>query len=301
MDLNIENISDSRKCKQINVIDRGYSGEKKYCIETFEGDKYLLRLADLSQYDRKKTEFETLKDLKEINFTRPLHIGTYDKKNVAFTIYTWVEGNDLAEVLPELDEQEQYQLGYQSGLILNEFHKIEAPSEIPRWQERCNSKLDRKIKKYQECEVKVEGAQAIMDYLDKNRDLLNSRPQTFLHGDYHVGNMVLNENKSIGIIDFNRYDYGDPWEDFNKITSCAEMSPAFASGQLDGYFDNNIPDEFWRLLALYIGSNQLAYIPWAMERGNLEIGKAVKQIKDVLNWYDGYCEYIPSWYKKQLK
>lgn len=298
MDLNIEGMPDSSKCKQISPINKGYSGEKKYCVETFSGDKYLLRLADLSQYDRKKREFEMLKDLKEINFTRPLHIGTYDKKNVAFTVYTWVEGKDLAEILPYLDEEQQYKLGYQSGLILNKFHSLEAPLDVPTWEERFNNKLDKKIKKYQQCEIEVQGAEAIIEYVNNNRDLLNSRPQTFLHGDYHVGNMVLNKNKSIGIIDFNRYDYGDPWEEFNKITSCVEISPVFASGQLDGYFDNNIPDEFWRLLALYTGSNQLSYIPWAMERGNLEIEKAVKQTKDVLTWYDGYREYIPSWYKK---
>ena len=46
---------------------------------------------------------------------------------------------------------------------------------------------------------------------------------------------------------------------------------AFASGMADGYFDNNVPPDFWRLLALYIGSNTLASLPWAIPFGEEEV------------------------------
>lgn len=294
-------IPDSNTWKTIELITKGWSNEKKYYIETFTGDKYLLRLTEISQYERKKKEYELLKDLNDISFTRPLCFGTCSNNSLVFTLYTWVEGQDLEDVLPALSENLQYQLGYQSGMILNRFHQIPAAADSKPWNVRFNNKIDRKIKQYQECAIKVEGTENIVQYLNDNRHLLTARPQSFQHGDYHVGNMVIDDNYRLGIVDFNRYDFGDPWEEFNRIVWCAQVSPAFATGQLDGYFNNTIPDKFWRLLALYIGSNQLSAIPWAIAFGEDEIKTMISQTKQVLHWYDDYTTYIPSWYDEHLK
>ena len=45
------------------------------------------------------------------------------------------------------------------------------------------------------------------DYLEKNRGLLSGRPQSFQHGDYHVGNMMLAGTELV-LIDFDRSDFG---------------------------------------------------------------------------------------------
>lgn len=296
MDSIIEGIEGSPKFKSIALINKGYSGEKKYYIETFAGEKYLMRLTDLSQYNRKKIEYETLKNVSGINLNKPLHIGAYDKKNMTFTVYSWVEGKDLNDVLPAVSEEEQYQLGIQSGKLIKQLHQVQLPVKVKQWDERFNDKLDNKIKNYEACEIKISGMEGIIGFINKNRDLLKSRPQTFQHGDYHVGNMIINDHNEIGIVDFSRYDFGDPWDEFSRIAWCVQISPAFACGQLDGYFDNNIPEEFWRLLAIYIGSNQLSYIPWAAKFGETELQSAIKQTQDVLNWYGGSNEYIPHWY-----
>ena len=55
---------------------------------------------------------------------------------------------------------------------------------------------------------------------------------------------------------------------------------------------------FWRVLALYISSNTLSSIPWAIPFGKEEIEVMINQSKDVLRWYDDMNTYIPSWYKK---
>lgn len=67
------------------------------------------------------------------------------------------------------------------------------------------------------------------------RELLRDRPQCFQHGDYHIGNMMVDQD-GLAIIDFDRYDFGDPWEEFNRIVWCAQTAPAFACGMVDGYF-----------------------------------------------------------------
>ena len=107
---------------------------------------------------------------------------------------------------------------------------------------------------------------------------------------------MIGKDGKLYIIDFNRCDFGDPWEEFNRIVWCAQAMPLFATGMVNGYFDNIVPTEFWELLALYICSNTLSSIPWAIPFGQEEIDVMIKQASDVLSWYDNMQTCIPSWY-----
>lgn len=60
-----------------------------------------------------------------------------------------------------------------------------------------------------------------------------NRPQCFQHGDYHIGNMMI-ENGKLVVIDFDRYDFGDPWEEFNRIVWCAQRRPYLRPAWLTG-------------------------------------------------------------------
>jgi serine/threonine-protein kinase len=108
--------------------------------------------------------------------------------------------------------------------------------------------------------------------------------------------MIISPEGELRIIDFNRSDYGDPWEEFNRIVWSAAVSPHFATGQIHGYFDGNPPDEFFKLLALYMGSNTLSTIPWAIPFGVQEVADMLKQAHDVLSWFDGMKNPVPAWY-----
>lgn len=59
---------------------------------------------------------------------------------------------------------------------------------------------------------------------------------------------MIGDDKQLYIIDFNRNDFGDPWEEFNRIVWCAPNTPLFATGMVNGYFDCVVPAEFWRCL-----------------------------------------------------
>ena len=80
---------------------------------------------------------------------------------------------------------------------------------------------------------------------------------------------------------------------------CAQTSPLFASGIVNGYFDGDVPLEFWKLLALYISSNTLSSIPWAIPFGEKEIETMLNQAKEVLEWYDNMTNAVPRWYVKE--
>ncbi len=279
-------------------INKGWSSDKKYCVTDKNGTRYLLRVSDIAEYDKKKSEFDMMKQVAALGvpMCQPIEFGTCDEG--VYSIQSWIDGEDAEEIIPILSDTEQYVYGLEAGRILRKIHSIPAPVTQEDWEVWFNRKMDYKIKKYTECYLKYENGQAFIDYINENRHLLKDRPQTYQHGDYHIGNMMIGRDRKLYIIDFNRNDFGDPWEEFNRIVWGAQKSPIFASGMVNGYFDDNVPLEFWKLLALYISSNTLSSLPWAIPFGEGKIETMRNQAKEVLSWYDNMKNPVPTWYFK---
>ncbi|WCM63562.1 aminoglycoside phosphotransferase family protein [Paenibacillus polymyxa] len=283
----------------VEEIHKGWSSDKKYYIQTTDSRDLLLRIANMVHYDKKKREFEAVTKLNHVEnllMSRPLEFGICHDGQSVYSLFTWIEGKDAEEIIPTLTAAQQYQLGVQAGDALKKMHEIHAAQDRVPWAEHYNAKINRYITNYKSCGIPLKGADQAISFIETNRHLLENRPQTFQHGDYHVGNMVVTPSGELGIIDFNRMDYGDPWEEFNRITWCAALSPLFASGRIHGYFNNHVPDLFFRLMALYIASNQLSSIHWAIPFGKEEVDDMVQRAEEVLEAYNYFQTYIPKWY-----
>ena len=288
----------------LTPIDYGWSGDKKFRAVTADGTPYFLRITSRERGDRFVKLFDLQKAVAAtgIPMCKPVAIGECDEG--IYAIHTWIDGTDAESAVSVLPPEEQYRLGWDAGQYLTRIHSIPAPPDQPDWAPRFNAKIDRKIKMYADCPIHFDGAHHLLRYIEENRHLLHDRPQTFQHGDYHIGNMMLTREggtPQIVVIDFDRYDYGDPWEEFNRIVWCAQAAPRFATGMVDGYFGVNeqtaVPMDFWRLLALYISSNMLSSIPWAIPFGEGEIQTMMNQARDVLSWYDNMKNPVPMWYE----
>ncbi|MBQ6541617.1 MAG: phosphotransferase [Lachnospiraceae bacterium] len=277
-------------------IHEGWSNDKKYCITDETGKRFLLRVSDRSEYDTKQSEFMMMQRVASLGIPmcQPLKFGICEEGVCA--IQSWIDGESAEDVIPRLSNKEQYGYGFEAGRILRKIHSIPAPDSQEDWAVRFNRKMDIKIRNYELCPIKCPNGQAFIDYIEANRHLLNGRPQTYQHGDYHIGNMMIDRYGQLFIIDFNRNDYGDPWEEFNRIVWCAQKSPLFASGMVDGYFDGDVPKAFWELLALYISSNTLSSVYWAVPYGDAEVNTMLNQAADVLNWYEDMTRTVPDWY-----
>jgi len=279
------------------LIDKGWSGDRKYCVTDREGRRYLLRIAPEERKARVESTFKNMQTVSELGIPMCKSLEWGECEEGIYVLQTWIDGFDAESVVSDMSSEEQYGYGMKAGEILRRIHSVPVPSGEHNWEAYFNRKIDRKLAQYNNCPLKHSGGEKMIAYIQENRHLLAGRSVTYQHGDYHIGNMMIDREGQLVVIDFDKDDCGDPWEEFNRIVWCAQTAPAFARGMVDGYFDGSVPEKFWRLLALYIANNTLSSLPWAISFGQDEINVMLKQGSDVLRWYEGMTNVVPTWYR----
>ncbi|MBQ9673545.1 MAG: phosphotransferase [Ruminococcus sp.] len=297
------NIESSVKWKSLTPINKGWSSDKKYLIETNAGDKFLLRISDIAQYEAKKKEYEIIKKYSQlgINMSVPVEFGVCNEGKNVYILLTWLEGSDLEEVLPTLTEKEQYQLGREAGTILQKIHSIPISREDAPTDTKKQKKL-RQLSQYEESQVRILDDEIAIRYVKDNIDQIWKNEPVYLHGDFHPGNLIYLKDGSIGVIDFNRWKVSDPYEEFYKLDSFGiEHSVPYCIGQIDAYFNDDIPEDFWITLAVYVAHASLFSIKWAEKFGQNDIDGMVRRCKTAFENYDNFRSYIPKWYSDEYR
>lgn len=290
-----------QKFTNMTEIKRGFSSDRKFCVADTRGCKYFLRISALENAERKATEFEQAKAIQRLGIPMCTPLDFEIRDDGVYSLYSWIDGEDARTALRHLSLKNQYDYGAKAGRIQSILHTLPAPLDTPKWETRYNTKLDVKLEKYKTCPYKYKNGDMLIDYVVSNRHLLANRPSTYQHGDYHVGNMMIGNDGKLYIIDFfDRNDFGDPWEDIKPITWDVAVSPAFANGRINGYFSNNIPIDFWRLLALYVCAGILSSLPWAVPFGNSEVEVMNRLASEVMMWYDNMKNVVPSWFAQSF-
>ena len=285
--------------EKITPITKGWSHDEKFHIQARNGSQYLLRLSAKEDLAKEKELYDALQQLSHNGLALPdfLEAGICAQGQKTYRLFSWVEGVELGPVLHHLPVEQQYQLGLEAGQLLQQIHQIPAPVEHPPWPTYFQQKIDKKLRLFRDCRIDFNGSDKLLDFIATHRSKVATRPQCFHHGDYHIGNMLLGPDQRLAVIDFNRLDFGDPWDEFNRITWTADKSPAFASGQIDGYFNKAPTHLFFELMALYIAVNQIGAVPWAIDYGPAEVQTLLQQTKVVMGWFNDFSITIPNWYR----
>jgi len=288
----------------VKPIEKGFSGDEKYCVTAHDGAKYFLRIVPIEKHEAWKNLFALQKRLAALGvpMSEPVEIGVCE--NGVYVLHTWINGEDLENVLRYLPETEQYALGLEAGKLLKIINSIPAPENEENWAVKCDRSITGNLKKYHENEVnRFGGSDHFVNYIEQNRgplnEILKNRPQCFKHGDYSVPNMMY-EGGGLRIIDFDRLSFGDPWSEFFKTIFSARVSPHFATGQLRGYFDGEPPSDFFKLLAFYTSYLCLNAMAWAVPHGQEEIDFVAGLLKNILRWHDDMKNLVPSWYLRDF-
>ena len=173
------------------LIDKGWSSDSKYCSETAEGKRYLLRISPANRKEAVSLCYSRMKEAEKlgISMCSALEWGICDEG--VYFIQSWVDGCDAEEQIPTLDAFSQYSPGLAAGRDLRKLHGISAPEDVLSWDLRFGSKIDRKLKMYADSELKYDEDASMISYIMENRHLISGRPQCYQHGDHHIGNMMI--------------------------------------------------------------------------------------------------------------
>ena len=236
-------IPKSQSWVSVEIVSKGWSSDRKYKVRTGEGELLLLRISEIDQLDEKKKEYEIITKYSKlgIHMSMPRGFGICnDCKNV-YMLLSWVVGCDLEEVLPSLSIKEQYLLGRDAGMILRKIHSIPIEEkEIPK--DTKKGKKRSQLLKYENSKVRICSDEIVLEYVKRNINLICKEEPVYMHGDFHPGNLIYRADGSVGVIDFNRWEIGDPYEEFYKLESFGtESSIPYCIGQIDAYFDDNVP------------------------------------------------------------
>lgn len=282
---------------QVQQLNKGWSRDVKFILEK-DRIRYTLRCSEEKSIESQKDEYEIIRSIpKEERIIRPVSYGSLSG-HWTYILYNYVEGRDLREAIGDLPQGFQYDLGIQAGCTLKKIHQVQGKRNED-FETYFSRKIQRKIAGYRAAKVEVSGLEEHITFIQRSGHLLKGRPTVLQHGDFHLGNMVIHDQE-VQIIDFNRYDFGDPYEEFNRMTMNSSYSKDFAKGMLHGYFKGTPPMEFFFLLKLYVLTNAVGSIPWAIHNSPDSMDFVLEMIRETLKDYEDLSSPIPKWYKELL-
>jgi serine/threonine-protein kinase len=285
---------------KIEPLNKGWSSDKKYYIETRSGERLLLRVADAAERERKLAEFEALSKASALGLYTPLPIGfgVCDGGSKVYYLTSWLDGKDADNIILSLTESERYALGLKAGELLRKLHTLSAPDNAESWVIRFQRKIDERLSSYRKNNVKSANGERAIEYLSRNAQLLQGRPQTFNHGDFNTTNIIISPSGEVGAVDFNAYngDYGDPLWEMICISYAETPDPHYYTGLWNGYCDGKPNEEFFTTTAFYYAYDVLTSLCGDGDCGFDNGGFDEK----CLRWYDNFSRVVPSWYLRGI-
>lgn len=286
---------------QIEQIHKGYSNDQKFIIAQEEQKRMLLRVIDLEQYSSKKEEFQHLQALNGygVKCPAPIDFGKIPELDACYMLLSYTEGEDASEVLPRYSEQTQYQIGVEAGRDLARIHQYQAPATMPSWFETKSKKHQNYVEAYKQCGIVFPYEQQVLAYIEENMKYMEDRPNLFQHDDFTCGNLIVKDQQYAGVIDFNRYDWGDPIHEFLKVGlfSC-EISIPFCIGQIQGYYKHHVPEHFWQLYTLYLAMAIISSIVWNNKFFPESNQEMMARLLRVTEDHRGFESVKPVWFRE---
>lgn len=286
--------------QEVKKIDKGFSHDEKYFVLMKHSDeKFLVRFFPIEEIDERLREFNLIKEI-GIHSPKTIQGKNYGViRGKGYMITNYVEGVDAEEILPTLSEETQYSIGYEAGQELLKIHQVQAPEHIENWGERKQRKHLRYLEAYRHCGFKLKHDEKLIQFISDHLHLMENRPNVFLHDDYHPCNLIVQNGVFNGVIDFGRYDWGDPIHEFLKTGQFSRnISIPFSIGLIQGYSQGKEPsEEFWTLYSLYLAMSIFSGIVWSLKVAPDTFESMLDKINLLLLDHHYFDEVKPEWYK----
>lgn len=153
-------------------------------------------------------EYKSLQYLASTKILVPKVYLFHMQEKSRWLLMDYIDGVSLRKFLsgsPNSKDRERIISHY--GLCLKEIHESECPNEL---RNKCDSWIHSMLDKasHNLANYKVNGTEELLIRLKE--ELPETVENTLIHGDFHTNNVLVSNNKVVGIIDWPRAALGDP-------------------------------------------------------------------------------------------
>jgi serine/threonine-protein kinase len=286
---------------KVEPIHKGWSNDKKYYVETKNDERLLLRVSDISEYKAKQQEFDIMKKISSIGMkmSRPVSFGICENGKSVYQLLTWCDGEEAKEALYRLSDAEQYAFGQKAASILKQMESIDYKPASLEWAKSYQERVEHYIELYRKCGYTFKDDELIISYLQEQQHCIGERPTALMHEDFQTDNMVISSDGELSIIDFQMCGVTDPFLVMTGAGVSAMYSISFAMGQIDGYFGNTVPEDFWEKYNYYMLAEML-YTFTVGVKIEEEREETIHMFDEEVNWIKCHGAHIPEWYQKKF-
>ena len=295
-----------RDVNRVELLDRGDSTDRKYVLWEGGQPQYILRLSDIEIHECRETDFEMMQRQFErgVQCPEPHLYGVMQDGSSCYVLIGYLQGENAEEVLPLLDEAQQFEIGFDAGQELHRMHEVRHTDSNFDWPNRREDEYRRYVRDVHALGLEFPGQDRAETFVEANLDLLRAAPIRFKHGDYHAGNVIVRDRRFVGVIDFSDLCWGDPVEDFYKTSwRSAPLSVPFARGVVHGYLSGEVPKDFWRRYNLYVAMGIFFSLVWGSNYHSLSPWLDLKRerVQYILDTHNFELGGPPTWFGEKEK
>ncbi|MBC1544910.1 aminoglycoside phosphotransferase family protein [Listeria cossartiae] len=282
--------------KVISEIKKGFSVDRKYQVD----ETYLVRVFSIDLLQERKQEFEIIRELSsQISLVpKAYDFGTIGEEG--YMIIDYLRGEDAESGMSHLSNLEQFKAGFSAGELLRKIHQLPLDIPVMNWFDFQAAKFNRKAQELKTLGVTAPFLTETEKFVHEHLTRLKNRPICLQHGDFHPANIILDNKKFVGLIDFNRLEFGDPLFDLAKIGFfTTEVSIPFARGNILGYIDKEAVTDFWNLYALYTAMHITSSVNWAAKNKSRNFKKLMNYAAKTAASHDNFQRLMPNWMNEE--
>lgn len=279
---------------ELELLEKGFSPDTKWRVNA-ENGVFLLRASAPETFPRKTEKFHLLARLhaQGVRCNKPLALLHPAGQTPLLALYTYLPGRDAETGIDGIDHERQYAAGVQAGQDLKKINALHA--KTASWLERKHRKHRAYARAYAQNGYQFPEDTRVLRFIEDNFPTTNGT-DTLQHDDFHLGNILLDHNAYAGILDFGRYDWGDPLHEFVKLEWFTwPISPNFARGQVHGYFGRRPNPEECRRICVYIAMSLFSTVVWTIRFHPHIMRDIESKLNAILRQYNFFEKTIPEW------
>lgn len=250
------------------------------------------------------------------NFAKYLHDWEqedHNGKRHKLFVFSYIEGVALKDYLLKVDNKEAYNLGKELGNTIKKVHLIKVDvlnHHVSNWNAKYNwiqkdifknyipkKEQEKAFNFYKENKEIIKERYSSSEYyqkingnyvLDENGNYIIEKVLSFIFGGIRLENLIVANNKVYVKCPIN-IEISDPFYDFRFLPLIALENEHFAKGIIDGYFEDKISMDFFKMLKYYICELIIKDFNGLFDSD---------VITKIYNSYDNFKLEIPKWYNQ---